>query len=145
MLICPLLAAFAVRRFAPRLHAWFTSFRDLAFYLWAIALSLAIAVTVRSIVHTDHAATELVGIAFISLFCCILQFGVGKRLGRRYGLPVSTTQSLGQKNTVFAIWLGYTFFNPVTSMAGGFYSIWHNLYNTWQMRAYNCKAGKGGA
>lgn len=145
MLICPLLAAFAVRRFAPRLHAWFTSFRDLAFYLWAIALSLAIAVTVRSIVHTDHAATELVGIAFISLFCCILQFGVGKRLGWRYGLPVSTTQSLGQKNTVFAIWLGYTFFNPVTSMAGGFYSIWHNLYNTWQMRAYSRKAGKGGA
>ena len=35
--------------------------------------------------------------------------------------------------TVFAIWLGYTFFTPVVSVAGGFYSIWHNCYNSWQL------------
>ena len=42
-------------------------------------------------------------------------------------------QALGQKNTVFAIWMGYTFMDPVTSVAGGFYSIWHNCFNTWQL------------
>ena len=42
-------------------------------------------------------------------------------------------QSLGQKNTVFAIWMGYTFMEPIVSVAGGFYSIWHNLYNSWQL------------
>ena len=29
--------------------------------------------------------------------------------------------------------MGYTFMTPVISVAGGFYSIWHNVYNTWQM------------
>ena len=56
-----------------------------------------------------------------------------RRIGRKHGEPVAGTQSLGQKNTVFAIWMGYTFLNPVTALAGGFYSLWHNLVNSWQL------------
>ena len=102
-------------------------------------MSIAIAVTTRSFVHTDHPLSELLGIAVVSFCCCLLQFALGRYIGKRKGYAVSTTQALGQKNTVFAIWLGYTFFNPVTSLAGGFYSIWHNLYNTWQMQRYHQK------
>lgn len=29
--------------------------------------------------------------------------------------------------------MGYTFFTPVTAIAGGFYSIWHNLVNSYQL------------
>ena len=29
--------------------------------------------------------------------------------------------------------MGYTFMTPVTSVAGGFYSIWHNIYNSYQL------------
>lgn len=134
LLICPLIAAQLVRHFLPRLHKLLTSFHDLAFYLWAVALGIAIAVTVRSIVHTNHSIGELSAIAVVSLVCCALQFGLGRLIGRHYQTPVSSCQALGQKNTVFAIWLGYTFLNPVTSIAGGFYSIWHNLYNTYQLR-----------
>ena len=54
-------------------------------------------------------------------------------MGRRYDMQVTVAQSLGQKNTVFAIWMGYTFLNPVTSIAGGFYSVWHNIYNSYQL------------
>ena len=42
-------------------------------------------------------------------------------------------QACGQKNTVLAIWVGYTFLDPLTSVAGGFYTIWHNLFNAWQL------------
>ncbi|MCI6725792.1 MAG: transporter, partial [Bacteroidales bacterium] len=45
----------------------------------------------------------------------------------------ASCQALGQKNTVFAIWMGYTFLTPVSSLAGGFYSIWHNIFNAWQL------------
>ena len=134
MLICPLIVAQLVRYFMPSLHKWLTSFRNLAFYLWAVALSLAISVTARSIAHTDHSLGNILGIGLVSLVCCILQFYWGRQIGRRYNLPISTCQSLGQKNTVFAIWMGYTFLNPITSIAGGFYSIWHNVYNTYQLR-----------
>lgn len=139
VLICPLLLAQFIRFTCTKLHAFLASFRNLAFYLWAVSLSIAIAVTTRSMVHTDHSFSELGGIALVSLLCCLVQFAVGHYIGKRSGFTVSTTQALGQKNTVFAIWLGYTFFNPITSLAGGFYSIWHNLYNTWQIQKYNRK------
>lgn len=134
MLICPLIAAQLVRFLMPRFHRYLLSFHDLAFYLWAVALSLAIAVTTRSIVHTNHSIGELLGIALVSAFCCVFQFAVGRMIGKHYHLPISTSQGLGQKNTVLAIWMGYTFLNPISSIAGGFYSIWHNLYNTYQLR-----------
>lgn len=134
MLIFPLIAAQGVRIFLPRLHQLLLSLHDLAFYLWAISLSIAISVTCRSIAHTTHSLITLVGIALVSLVCCILQFSIGRLIGKHYHRPISTCQALGQKNTVFAIWMGYTFLNPITSIAGGFYSIWHNLYNTYQLR-----------
>ena len=51
---------------------------------------------------------------------------------------ITAGQSLGQKNTIFAIWMAYTFMTPETSIVGGLYSIWHNLFNAWQLY----KAGK---
>ena len=50
---------------------------------------------------------------------------------------VTAGQSLGQKNTVFAIWLAYTFMTPETAIVGGLYSIWHNIYNSWQLYRAN--------
>lgn len=133
LLFCPFLLAMALRRWAPNLVRLLTSIPDLAFYLWSVALAMAIAVTVRSIVHTTCPVIYLGGIALSSLLACIIQFAFGRYIGRRYHDPISAAQSLGQKNTVFAIWLGYTFMNPVTSIAGGFYSIWHNVYNSYQL------------
>ena len=48
LLLCPLICAEAVRRFLPRLHTLLvTKGRNLPFYLWLVALSLAIATTQR--------------------------------------------------------------------------------------------------
>lgn len=140
LLICPLLAAFFVRYYMSRLHTWLLSFHNLAFYLWAVALSIAIVMTTRSIVHSSYTFVMLSGVALVSLLTCIYQFALGRYIGKIYGKPVSTCQSLGQKNTVFAIWVGYTFLDPVTSIAGGFYSIWHNVYNTYQLRQQSRRA-----
>ena len=64
---------------------------------------------------------------------------------------ITAGQSLGQKNTIFAIWMGYTFMTPETSIVGGLYSIWHNLYNSWQLykagksdEEHSCKTGSKG-
>ena len=106
---------------------------NLAFNLWAVSLSLAIGVSVKALVHSEESLWIMVGIALASLLCCLLQFGLGRLIGRKHGEPVAGTQALGQKNTVFAIWMGYTFLDPVTALAGGFYSLWHNLVNSWQL------------
>ena len=133
LLLMPLLAAILVRYLAPRLHFILSHYQELAFYLWAVALALATAVTVRSIMHSEESwATEL-WLVVASLVCCLLQFYVGRRVGARYDDKISAGQSLGQKNTVLAIWMGFTFFTPITAVVGGFYSIWHNLVNSWQL------------
>ena len=96
-------------------------------------MTLAIAVTTRSIVHSDVPVSTLWWLVVISLVCCIFQFWLGRKIGEHYGDKVTAGQALGQKNTVMAIWMGYTFFSPVTSMVGGFYSIWHNVFNSYQL------------
>ena len=138
LLLCPLFCAVLVRRFIPVLHGWLvTKGRNLPFYLWLVALSLAIAMTTRAIAHSSLSVTIMAVIAVVSLVCCLLQFYIGRRIGTRYGDVIAAGQSLGQKNTVFAIWFAYTFLNPVTAIAGGFYSVWHNLVNTRQLYRHN--------
>ena len=140
LLLCPLLCAEAVRCFLPRLHSLLvTKGRNLPFYLWLVALSLAIAMTTRAIAHSNLSIWVMAGIALVSLVCCVVQFAFGRYIGRRNGEVIAGGQSLGQKNTVFAIWFAYTFLTPVTAIAGGFYSLWHNLVNTWQLYKYNHK------
>ena len=133
LLILPFFAAWFVRKFLPPLHRKLIGMKDLAFYLWAVALAIAIAVTVREIIHSRVAFIYAAGIGGISLLACLLQFGLGWKAGEKYGERVTAGQALGQKNTVFAIWMGYTFLTPVTSLAGGFYSIWHNTMNSYQL------------
>ena len=140
LLLCPLICAELLRNFLPRVHKLLvTKWRNLPFYLWLVALSLAIAMTSRAIAHTQLSIVVMAGIAAVSLVCCLAQFAFGRFIGARNGEIITGGQSLGQKNTVFAIWFAYTFLTPVTAIAGGFYSLWHNLVNTWQLYRYNHK------
>jgi len=141
LLILPLLSAWFVRYMMPRFHRRILACKDLAFNLWAVALTLAIGITVKAIVHSRESLLVLTLIALASLLTCLVQFGFGHSVGLRHHEPVAGTQSLGQKNTIFIIWMGYTFMNPVTAMAGGFYSVWHNVINSWQLWRERKKSG----
>ena len=133
LLIMPCVTAWIIRYLFPKLHARLLAYTDLSFYIWAFSLTLAILMSTRAVVRSGNAVSVLASIALVSLVCCIFQFWAGKAVGSHYGCRISAGQALGQKNTVFAIWMGYTFMDPVTSVAGGFYSIWHNCFNTWQL------------
>lgn len=133
LLLFPLLCAIFVKKWLPSVTQIILKCKDLAFYIWLFALAIAIALTTKSIIHSDVSIVYQLGIAGISLFCCVAQFLLGKLIGRHYNDEISAGQSLGQKNTIFAIWMAYTFMTPVTSIAGGFYSVWHNLYNSYQL------------
>ncbi|NLD21893.1 MAG: transporter [Bacteroidales bacterium] len=133
ILVLPLILAIFVRKFLPAVNKLVCKPKDLPFYLWVVSLSLALAVTTRSIAHTDVSWYFIMGIGLISALCCIFQFKMGHLIGRHYKDKVTAGQAFGQKNTIFLIWISYTFMNPVTSLAGGLYSIWHNLYNSYQL------------
>ena len=133
LLILPCLSAWLVRYLLPKFHDRLVRYAGISFYIWAFSLTLAILMSTRAIVQNGSRSGILLEIAAASLLACALQFWLGRRIGRRCRCPISAAQALGQKNTVFGIWTGYTFLDPIVSVAGGFYSIWHNVYNTWQM------------
>ncbi len=139
LLIFPLFLALIIRRISPTLLRRLTSIPDLPFYLWLVSLSLAIAVTTRILVHTEASLPVCLLILVGSLVACIAQFTTGRLVGRHYDESVTAGQACGQKNTVLAIWVGYTFLDPLTSVAGGFYTIWHNLFNAWQLYRLNTR------
>ena len=103
--------------------------------MWAVALFIVVGSSVSFIIrnfdpsHVGQIAALVAG----SMVVCIAQFALGRKVGARFADKVTGGQSLGQKNTVLAIWMGYTFFTPITAVVGGFYSIWHNLLNSYQL------------
>lgn len=137
LLLLPLLLAILVRQFTPEFHRYICRHEDLSFYLWVVALFLAMAVTTHFIMSATVSIAVEIGLVIVAGLSCLFQFYLGWRIGKRYGDRVTAGQALGQKNTVLAIWLGYTFFNPVTSLAGGFYSIYHNVVNSIQLYKYS--------
>lgn len=137
MLILPFFSAMIVRILFKKLHTLIVGLKDFAFYIWAVSLALAMTVSTKSLMESEASWLTLLGIGIISLGTCILQFHIGRRIGMHYDNPVAAAQALGQKNTVFIIWAGYTFFDPLSSISGGFYAIYHNIRNSNELFRHN--------
>ena len=133
LLLCPFFLALLFRYWLPKVHQLLLGLRDMAFYLWSIALAIVTAQTVRSLVNSDAAVSIEVLIALAGLFTCALQFYLGKRIGSRYSDRISAGQALGQKNTVLAIWMAYTYLDPLSSVGPGSYVLWQNIFNSYQL------------
>lgn len=143
LLLFPLFAALVIRYISPALNRKLQQYQEVSFYMWAVALALATAVTTRTIVHTDVALSTQLWLVAVSFICCIFQFWLGRKIGVRYDEKITAGQAFGQKNTVLAIWVGYTYFTPITAVVGGFYSIWHNIINSWQLYEHKKREASG--
>ncbi len=133
LLLSPFFLACILRAWFPRIHNLLLSLRDAAFYLWAVALAIVTAQTVRSLANSDAPVSVELWIAAAGLITCCVQFFLGKRIGGHYGERISGGQALGQKNTVLAIWMAYTYLNPLASVGPGSYVLWQNIINSWQL------------
>lgn len=135
ILVLPCVLAWFIRYFLPGVQRWLARYVGWAFYVWAVGLTLALSLATGALVNSGIGVAVALGIALVSLACCIFQFWLGRRVARGYGRKESITagQALGQKNTGFIIWLGFNYMTPVTSVAGGLYAIWHNLVNSYEL------------
>ena len=138
ILVLPLLLAWFIRYALPGVQKWLAKYVGWAFYVWGIGLALALSLATGALVTSRIAVLAALGIAVVSLLCCLFQFWLGRRVARCYSHSESVTagQALGQKNTGFIIWLGLNYMTPVTSVAGGLYAVWHNLVNSWELYRY---------
>lgn len=133
LLLLPFILASFFRKFMPPIHRFLLGFHDMAFYLWAVALAIVTGQTVKSLVNSEAEVYVEVLIALGGLIACVLQFYLGRRIGTKYDDRISAGQALGQKNTVLAIWMSYTYLNPLSSVGPGSYVLWQNIFNSWQL------------
>ena len=133
VLVVPLALAMLSRRFLPGWVARVNSHKNLGFYIWCINLVIVTGLTLKNIAHSSVSGWVLCALLISPLFVCLLQFAIGKAVGRHWGDSISAGQALGQKNTVVGIWLTLTFLNPLAAVAPGAYVLWQNLVNGWQL------------
>ncbi len=133
LLLAPFFLALFLRYCVPRVHRVLLNYHTLAFYLWAVALTIVMGQTTRSLVNSTADVSVEVMIAFAGLVTCCLQFYLGKRIGGAYNDRISGGQALGQKNTVLAIWMAVTYLNPLSSVGPGSYVVWQNIINSYQL------------
>ena len=134
LLVMPFAAAQFCRFVFPKAAQWVGDHSQISFYMWLASLVVIIGRTTAFIIdlHDASLSTEL-WLAFAALVICLVQFKVGRMLGRRYGDPAAGGQSLGQKNTVLAVWMAQSFLNPISSIAPTAYIVWQNFVNSYQI------------
>ena len=134
LLVMPFAAAQFCRFVFPKAAQWVGDHSQISFYMWLASLLVIIGRTTAFIIdlHDASLSTEL-WLAFAALVICLVQFKVGRMLGRRYGDPAAGGQSLGQKNTVLAVWMAQSFLNPISPIAPTAYIVWQNFVNSYQI------------
>lgn len=130
----PFFVVLAMQRFTPRIAAFTARYNGLSFYLWALALLLTLGNTIH-FMFTDGADHILliVVLASLSVIICVIQFAVGRMIGKRLGDTIAGGQCLGQKNVAMGIWITNTYLNPLASVLPACYSIWQNIWNSIQL------------
>lgn len=134
VLVLPFVCAQLCRKFLPGAAFWVSKHSQISFYMWLVSLVVVIGRTTAFIIDLENAEpwTEI-ALGLVAMVICVVQFGVGRMLGRRYGDAAAGGQSLGQKNTVLAVWMAQSFLNPISSIAPTAYIVWQNFVNSYQI------------
>lgn len=133
-LALPFFLAVLLQFLLPSVNNFIARYKGLGFYLWAVALLFTLGQTIDYIfLNGEGNWGSIAWLGGLSLLFCIIQFGFGRWLGRRYGDIVGGGQLLGQKNSAMGIWMANTFLTPLSSVFLAFYSVYQNVFNAWQL------------
>lgn len=124
------------------IHTWASNHSYYSFYLWMLSIAIITGNTCYTISHNDTPSHLLLFIALTSLFVCIVQFTIGRIVGKRFKDTITGGQALGQKNNILAIWLAQTYLHPIIMLAPGTYLLWQNIFNGIQLAIKDKKESK---
>ena len=136
----PFFVALALQLSLPQVNRAISRYKGLAFYLWALALFLTLGQTIDFIfLHGKGNWGSILWLGISALLFCVIQFGLGKWIGHKYGDTIAGGQLLGQKNSAMGIWMANHYLHPLASVYLAFYSVFQNLFNSWQIWYYDKK------
>ena len=139
VLVVPMILAYITKHWHTlcRFYQWVISVNNLSYYLWGCSLLIVSGTTVKNIVHAEVATSFLLLIAILALVLCLIQFAIGRYIGHFFRSTINAGQALGQKNTAFAIWIAYTYLNPLSTVGPGCYILWQNIINSVEIWRYD--------
>jgi len=133
VMLVPLILARLITYLPSRAQNTIRKGKSFSFLIWLANLFIISANASNFLRHENpNSIFTLVMIALISLVICVVNFGLGALLGGRQNWQ-EASQSLGQKNLSFVIWIAVTFVNPLVAMGPTFYILYHHLYNSWSI------------
>ena len=134
LLVAPFVAGQLCRLLLPKVAEWVADHSRVSFYIWLVSLVIVVGRTTAFVI--DHIVTEArteIILAIVAGVICVAQFALGRKIGAKYGDTVAGGQSLGQKNTILAVWMAQSFLNPLSCVAPTAYIIWQNIVNSYQI------------
>ena len=133
VMLVPLILARLASHLPSRTQDFIRKGKSYSFPIWLLNLLIISANASNFLRNGSSSSTfTLITLALISLAICIINFGVGALLGGQRKWQ-EASQSLGQKNLSFVIWIALTFVNPLVAMGPTFYILFHHLYNSWSI------------
>lgn len=134
VLVLPLIFSVIIRVFFPRLLKLINSAKEIGFYFWLFTLSIQSGRIFQNVANSTTGNSFLCALFIVGFAVTLLQFAIGKYFGHIDQQRISAGQGLGQKNTVFAIWIAIMFLSPEAAIVPSSYLLWQNLVNAVQMR-----------
>ncbi len=83
LLVFPLLLAWLVRYTMKKLHEKLVGIAGWAFYIWGFTLCLSIYLATKALLGSGISIWAAIMICVVSLLCTLIQFVLGRRIGRR--------------------------------------------------------------
>lgn len=133
----PFLLSQSTKKFTPSLWKNLVSWKDSSFYILIANIYIA---TSDASSYIRSELTSNIQIVFIiagvSALLCVLFFSFGWFIGGK-NYAAEASQSLGQKNNAFTIWISLTFMSPLAALGPVFYVLFQNIYVSWELYKHN--------
>ena len=130
----PFFVALIGQKFLPKVNDFLCKIKGSSFYIWAVALTIVIGQTIDFMfLEGKDNVNAIIWLSVASVVFCVIQFALGKFIGKKYGDIIAGGQLLGQKNTAMGIWMANTYLNPLSAIFPAMYAIWQNVFNSIQL------------
>ena len=133
LVFIPLIASQIIRKLSAKLTDFLKPFNRLSFPLFLLNVFIACGNASHFIQNSEAIGLyEIIQIFGVVVIIGSLQFQIGHFVGTK-GEELEFSLAMGRKNTMIALWLALTYFNPIVAIGPICYIIFHNAYNSIQI------------
>ncbi len=133
VMLLPITAAQVTRKLISSVEKIRGKLKHITLCIWSFCLFVLGAVARQYFVdHPGESFSSVAIVGIISLVICVANFYFGGKICRGE-FQQECSQLLGQKNTVYSIYLALNYASGLVALGLVFYVVWHNVWNAWQL------------